>query len=281
MRGRSGRLRAIAQRGRAPVKVPRPGDREGPGAQALAPAWRPRRVCRPYALVCQSPVCWVRDRLTSVWSSRDPAFFSRAQGPRRPAPGAARSAWSRSTSRARSAGRPDPRARAAPRPRTTSCCSRHGREYLKARSTSSRAGRAKLDPDNLPRRRARSRSAPPRPLARWSRPAPARGARRGEAAPFARASARPAHHAERLAPMGFCVFNNVAGRGAGAARTCRRPSGSRSSTGDVHHGNGTQHLFRKGRAATCSSPRCTNSPFYPGTRRRRTNRGTDAAWARP
>jgi acetoin utilization deacetylase AcuC-like enzyme len=52
----------------------------------------------------------------------------------------------------------------------------------------------------------------------------------------------PGHHAERDRAMGFCLFNNVAvaaahARARGAARVAIVDY-------DVHHGNGTQHIFR-------------------------------------
>ncbi|MGC4080734.1 MAG: histone deacetylase [Vicinamibacterales bacterium] len=51
----------------------------------------------------------------------------------------------------------------------------------------------------------------------------------------------PGHHAERDRAMGFCFFNNVAvaaahARALGAARVAIVDY-------DVHHGNGTQHIF--------------------------------------
>src|SRR4051812_48410414 len=51
----------------------------------------------------------------------------------------------------------------------------------------------------------------------------------------------PGHHAERGRAMGFCLFNNVAvaaahARAKGAARVAIVDY-------DVHHGNGTQHIF--------------------------------------
>ncbi|TWT45323.1 Histone deacetylase-like amidohydrolase [Phycisphaerae bacterium RAS1] len=52
----------------------------------------------------------------------------------------------------------------------------------------------------------------------------------------------PGHHAERESSMGFCLFNNI----ALAAQALRREFGlSRILIldWDVHHGNGTQHIF--------------------------------------
>src|SRR5581483_9746154 len=53
----------------------------------------------------------------------------------------------------------------------------------------------------------------------------------------------PGHHAERGRAMGFCLFNNVAVAAAHA-----RALGARRVAivdYDVHHGNGTQHIFER------------------------------------
>ncbi len=52
----------------------------------------------------------------------------------------------------------------------------------------------------------------------------------------------PGHHAERDRAMGFCLFNNVA---IGAAHLLHQYHLERVAVidFDVHHGNGTQHLF--------------------------------------
>ena len=71
----------------------------------------------------------------------------------------------------------------------------------------------------------------------------------------------PGHHAERDRAMGFCLFNNVAvaaahARGLGAARVAVVDY-------DVHHGNGTQHIFEADRHVLYVSTH--QYPFYPGT----------------
>jgi len=72
----------------------------------------------------------------------------------------------------------------------------------------------------------------------------------------------PGHHAERGLAMGFCFFNNV----AVAAEHLRRARGAARIAifdFDVHHGNGTQHLFEaRGDVFYASTHQY---PFYPGT----------------
>jgi acetoin utilization deacetylase AcuC-like enzyme len=72
----------------------------------------------------------------------------------------------------------------------------------------------------------------------------------------------PGHHAERSVAMGFCFFNNI----AVAAEHLRRRYGlSRVAIFDfdVHHGNGTQHLFEDRADVFYASTH--QYPFYPGT----------------
>ncbi|HZZ61216.1 MAG TPA: histone deacetylase family protein [Roseiarcus sp.] len=72
----------------------------------------------------------------------------------------------------------------------------------------------------------------------------------------------PGHHAETATPMGFCFFNNV----AVAARHARAIHGADRVAimdFDVHHGNGTQHIFWDDPNVLYASTH--EMPHYPGT----------------
>ncbi|HVT59360.1 MAG TPA: histone deacetylase [Thermoanaerobaculia bacterium] len=72
----------------------------------------------------------------------------------------------------------------------------------------------------------------------------------------------PGHHAEKSMAMGFCFFNNV----AVAAEHLRRRHGAERVAifdFDVHHGNGTQHIFEERADVFYASTH--QYPFYPGT----------------
>jgi acetoin utilization deacetylase AcuC-like enzyme len=71
----------------------------------------------------------------------------------------------------------------------------------------------------------------------------------------------PGHHAERTRAMGFCLLNNVAvaaahARASGAAKVAVVDF-------DVHHGNGTQHIFDADPHVLYISTH--QYPYYPGT----------------
>lgn len=72
----------------------------------------------------------------------------------------------------------------------------------------------------------------------------------------------PGHHAEKNRPMGFCLFNNVA---VGARYAQRRHGVQRVAIldWDVHHGNGTQHIFEDDASVLYIS--LHQYRFYPGT----------------
>jgi acetoin utilization deacetylase AcuC-like enzyme len=70
----------------------------------------------------------------------------------------------------------------------------------------------------------------------------------------------PGHHAERGRAMGFCIFNNIA---VGAAHVLNQHGLGRVAIldFDVHHGNGTEQIFRDDpRVMLCST---FQHPFYP------------------
>ncbi len=72
----------------------------------------------------------------------------------------------------------------------------------------------------------------------------------------------PGHHAERHRAMGFCLFNNVA---VGAEYLRRRHGLERVLVfdWDLHHGNGTQHMFENDPGVLYISTH--QYPYYPGT----------------
>ncbi|MGO9014627.1 MAG: histone deacetylase [Dissulfurispiraceae bacterium] len=71
----------------------------------------------------------------------------------------------------------------------------------------------------------------------------------------------PGHHAEAYAAMGFCIFNNV----AIGARYAQKAGYKKVFIidFDVHHGNGTQHVFYEDDTVFYFSTH--QSPHYPGT----------------
>lgn len=71
----------------------------------------------------------------------------------------------------------------------------------------------------------------------------------------------PGHHAEKDKAMGFCVFNNV----AIGARYAQKIGFSKVFIidFDVHHGNGTQHIFEDDDSVYYFSTH--QYPHYPGT----------------
>jgi len=72
----------------------------------------------------------------------------------------------------------------------------------------------------------------------------------------------PGHHAEPATAMGFCLFNNV----AIAAQQARAVHGLRRAAVvdfDVHHGNGTQAMFKADAELFYGSTH--QMPLYPGT----------------
>ena len=85
---------------------------------------------------------------------------------------------------------------------------------------------------------------------------------RGEVAAGFAAIRPPGHHAESDRAMGFCLFNSV----AIAARALQVEQGLEKILildWDVHHGNGTQHLFEDDPSVLYLSTH--QFPYYPGT----------------
>jgi acetoin utilization deacetylase AcuC-like enzyme len=81
----------------------------------------------------------------------------------------------------------------------------------------------------------------------------------------------PGHHAEKDRAMGFCLFNNVA---VGAVYCLQKLGCKRVLIvdWDVHHGNGTQHIFEESDSVFYFS--IHQYPHYPGTgRESETGRG--------
>jgi acetoin utilization deacetylase AcuC-like enzyme len=71
----------------------------------------------------------------------------------------------------------------------------------------------------------------------------------------------PGHHAERDRAMGFCLLNNVA---IAAAHARALGAGKVAIVDyDVHHGNGTQHIFEADPRVLYVSTH--QYPYYPGT----------------
>ena len=71
----------------------------------------------------------------------------------------------------------------------------------------------------------------------------------------------PGHHAERDRAMGFCLYNNVA---VAAAHARAQGAGKVAIVDyDVHHGNGTQHIFEADPHVLYVSTH--QFPYYPGT----------------
>ena len=72
----------------------------------------------------------------------------------------------------------------------------------------------------------------------------------------------PGHHAEFSQSMGFCIFNNVA-IGAKYAQKFYGIDKVAVVDFDVHHGNGTQHMFQSDPSLFYGSSH--QFPAYPGT----------------
>ena len=133
----------------------------------------------------------------------------------------------------------------------------HPAAHLRAIEAAARAAPARLDPDTYV-------SAASYEVARLAAGAAvecARAVADGRAHAALAAVRPPGHHAEAERAMGFCLLNNV----AVAAQALRRDGVGRVLIidWDVHHGNGTQHLFEDDPDVLYFSAH--QFPFYPGT----------------
>jgi acetoin utilization deacetylase AcuC-like enzyme len=134
----------------------------------------------------------------------------------------------------------------------------HGAEHLALLEQAARRAPVRLDPDTYLSRE----SAEIARLAAGTAVEAARRVARGELDAGFVAVRPPGHHAEAGRAMGFCLFNNV----AIAARALQRDEGLERVLvldWDVHHGNGTQHLFEADPSVLYFSTH--QFPYYPGT----------------
>lgn len=133
----------------------------------------------------------------------------------------------------------------------------HGAEYVARFERSCARGDSLLDSADNPLSRASfgaALAAVAVALATWDRAV-------ATAQPVFAAIRPPGHHCERDRAMGFCYFANIAivaaaAREAGVARVAIVDF-------DVHHGNGTQHIFETDPNVWFGS--LHQFPFYPGT----------------
>jgi acetoin utilization deacetylase AcuC-like enzyme len=150
-------------------------------------------------------------------------------------------------------------ARLAPRPATDEEILRvHLPEHLARMAEAARRAPVHLDPDTY----VAPASLEVARLAAGSAVELARRVARGELTAGLAAVRPPGHHAEVARAMGFCLINNV----AVVARALQADEGLERILildWDVHHGNGTQHVFEDDRDVLFVSTH--QFPFYPGT----------------
>jgi acetoin utilization deacetylase AcuC-like enzyme len=133
----------------------------------------------------------------------------------------------------------------------------HDREYLDAMERYCAAGGGRLDPDTA----VNESSFEAALHASGAAVAAVDAVLGGEAAAAFTCGRPPGHHAERAAPMGFCIVNHVAvaaahARAAGIDRVA-------ILDWDAHHGNGTQDAFWDDPSVLYVS--LHEYPLYPGT----------------
>ncbi len=133
----------------------------------------------------------------------------------------------------------------------------HGHEHLKFLEQL-RGQRADIDADTY----ASTASVDVAKLAAGSTTELALRVARGEGSNAFALVRPPGHHAERERAMGFCLLNSVA-IAAHALRARLGLSRIAIVDWDVHHGNGTQHIFEEDRDTFFVS--LHQFPFYPGT----------------
>ena len=133
----------------------------------------------------------------------------------------------------------------------------HGDEHLR-RMAETNGPAVALDPGHLHVARVATKSRCWRRAPRSTRVERVMGGSHTRALALSRP---PGHHAERDRAMGFCFFNNV----AVAAAHARALGASRVAIVDydVHHGNGTQHIFEHDPDVLYVSTH--QYPYYPGT----------------
>ncbi len=150
-------------------------------------------------------------------------------------------------------------ARIEPRPaRDEEILRIHGAEHLALLEEAARRAPIQLDPDTYVSRE----SAEVARLAAGTTVEVARRVARGELDAGFVAVRPPGHHAESGRAMGFCLLNHV----AIAARALQRDEGVGRVLvldWDVHHGNGTQHVFEADPSVLYFSTH--QFPYYPGT----------------
>ncbi len=134
----------------------------------------------------------------------------------------------------------------------------HGSDHLRLVEAAARRGPTYLDPDTY----VSAASFEVALLAAGAAVDLARQVARGAVRNGFAAVRPPGHHAESDRAMGFCLFNNVA-IAAQALRAEEHVDRILILDWDVHHGNGTQHLFEDDPSTLYASTH--QFPFYPGT----------------
>jgi acetoin utilization deacetylase AcuC-like enzyme len=134
----------------------------------------------------------------------------------------------------------------------------HDRAHLAHLEEASRQAPLRLDPDTYLGRESLDVAR----LAAGGAVDLVRAVCRGELDAGLAAIRPPGHHAESDRAMGFCLFNNI----AIAARAAQADEGVGRVLlldWDVHHGNGTQHVFESDPTILYAS--LHQFPYYPGT----------------